>query len=71
MLHEPFIAVFDDGEIETNHREVLYSSYAWDFLREDLDTPVLKKHHVASILNGKRLDSGTHLQLLANVVWDV
>jgi hypothetical protein len=70
-LHGEFIVVFDDGEVQTNHRETIYSSYAWEFLREFPNTPVLKKHHVRTILGDKRLGSGTHLDLLASVVWDV
>jgi hypothetical protein len=66
-----FVLVFDDGEIQTNHRETCYSSYAWDFLREFPATPVLVKHHVADVLNGRLLGSNTHLELLASVVWDV
>ncbi len=66
-----FILVFDDGEMEVNHRGTVYSSYAWDFHRRYPNTPLLKKHHVDTILNGKRLGSNTHLELLASVVWDV
>jgi hypothetical protein len=66
-----FILVFDDGEIVTNHRETIYSSYAWDLLREFPATPVTMSHHVKTILNGKLLGSNTHLDLLASVVWDV
>jgi hypothetical protein len=70
-LDGEFIVVFDDGEVQTNHRETIYSSYAWAFLREFPNTPVLKKHHVRTVLGDKRLGSGTHLDLLASVVWDV
>ncbi|SAK59736.1 hypothetical protein AWB81_01887 [Caballeronia arationis] len=70
-LHGDFICVFDDGEIQTNHREVLYSSYAWDLLRDYPQTPIRTKHHVRAVLGDKRLGSNTHLDLIASVVWDV
>jgi hypothetical protein len=70
-LHGPFILVFDDGEIATNHREVCYSSYGWDLIREFPLKRVTKEHHVASVTKGRPLGSSTHLQLLAQVVWSV
>jgi hypothetical protein len=70
-LHGPFILVLDDGEIETNHREVIYSSYAWDLIREFPLERIEKQHHVADVLRGKPLGSNTHLNLLAQVVWSV
>lgn len=66
-----FIVVFDDGELLTNHRETVYSSYAWDLLREFPATPVLMRHHVRTVLGDKLLGSNTHLDLLGSVVWDV
>jgi hypothetical protein len=65
-----FICVFDDGEMEVDFRSTIYSSYVWQFHREFPRTPVLKKHHVLSVLGDKRLGSNTHLDLLASVVWD-
>jgi hypothetical protein len=70
-LYGPFILVMDDGDIETNHREVIYSSYAWDIIREFPLKRMTKEHHVASVMKGKPLGSSTHLNLLANVVWSV
>lgn len=67
-----FTLIFDDGEIETNAKETLYSGYAWDFLRTYPQTPVLKKHHVHDLVQGKnRLGSDTHLTLLGRVMWSV
>jgi hypothetical protein len=66
-----FILVFDDGEIETNFRETLYSSYVWNFHRHYPDAPLLKKHHVQTVLAGNRLGSETHLELLGNAMWSV
>jgi hypothetical protein len=70
-LFGDFILVFDDGEVQTNHRETCYSSYCWDLLREFPATPVLIKHHVSQVLNGQLLGSNTNLELLASVVFDV
>ena len=72
MLTGSFCLVFDNGEeIQTNFKETLYSSFVWDFHREFPTTPLLPKHHVKSILNGRRLGSDTHLDLLGTVMWDV
>lgn len=68
-----FILKFDDGQtMETTARQTIYSSYAWTFHREFPDTPLLKTHHVGSILTGgKLLSADTHLILLGNAMWDV
>ena len=67
-----FILIFDDGEeIITNPKAALYSSFFWDFHRQYPNTPLLYKHHVDSILNGKLLDAKTHKLLLENVFFDV
>ncbi|MBB5409358.1 hypothetical protein HDG34_003299 [Paraburkholderia sp. HC6.4b] len=71
MLHGTFRLMFDDGELQVDHRSTLYSSYGWDLLREYPAAPVLMRHHVTHVLDGRRLDTGTHLKLLANVAWDV
>lgn len=71
ILTGSFVLVFDDGEITTNAKATIYSGYAWDFHRLYPDTPLLMKHHVDTILNGKRLGSDTHLELLGTVMWSV
>lgn len=63
------IVVFDDGEIETNWRETIYSSYAWEFHRRYPNTPMLKKHHIKEILGDKRLNARTHLDLFGNAMF--
>lgn len=69
---QPFIIVFDDGaELETTDREVLYSSYFWDFHRKYPNTPLLQHHHVAYVLRGKALTSKTHIELMGLIYWDV
>lgn len=69
MLAGDFVLIFDDGELEVNARTTIYSSYAWEFHRLYPATPLLKKHHVVSVLGGKRLSSGSHLELLGNAMW--
>lgn len=69
ILDGPFKLVFDDGEIETNANETLYSSYVWDAHRKFPGVPLLKEHHVGVLLGGSRLNSGTHLALIGRVVW--
>lgn len=67
FLTGEFILVFQDGEVITNYKDVVYSSYTWDFIREYPNTPLLTKHLVTTVLNGKKLNSNTHLTLLGNV----
>lgn len=71
ILDGPMVLQFDDGEIETNAHETLYSSYAWDAHRKYPGAPLLKAHHVNTLLNGARLNSGTHLSLIGRAVWHV
>lgn len=70
-LYGPFVLVMDDGDIVTNHREVVYSSYAWDLIREFPLKRVTSEHHVSSVTKGKPLGSNTHLNLLAQIAWSV
>ena len=68
----PFILVFDDGvEIQSTEKEALYSSYFWDFHRRYPQTPLLSRHHVQFVLQGKALTSKTHIELLGQIYWDV
>lgn len=71
ILTGDFIVVFADGELQTNARETLYSSYAWDFHRMYPKTPLLKRHHLRGLLGNQRLGSDTHLELLGVVMWSV
>lgn len=71
MLDGEFILVFDDGEIRTNWKETVYSSYVWELHRNYPAAAMLKKHHVATTLKGKRSGSSTHLSLLKSAVWSI
>lgn len=67
LLKGKFTLIFDDGEIETNWKETVYSSYVWDMHRQYPETPLLKAHHVSRILKGRQLGSSTHLKLFSVV----
>lgn len=70
-LAGPFIIVFDDGEeMLTNHKEVIYSRYFWEFHVRYPGLPILAKHHLQSVLKGGRVGMGTHIKLIQNVLWD-
>jgi len=63
---------FDDGTVvDTNDKEILFSSYVWDFHRRYPNTPMLPCHHVKHVLNGKTFNAGTHIKLMEYVYWDV
>lgn len=68
-LEGDFILMFDNGEIQTNEKETLYSLYAWEYHRLYPDTPLLLQHHVRSVTNGQLAGTDTHLDLINNVLW--
>lgn len=70
-LFGDFVLIFDDGqELVTNHKETIFSRYAWEFHNRYQGTPLLARHHVSTILEGGRVTMSTHLDLLNNVLWD-
>lgn len=69
ILTGTFNLRFDDGDLETDYKETLYSSLAWRFHKEFPNTPLLKEHHVKSIIKSKSAGVKTHLILLGNVMW--
>lgn len=69
ILDGSFTLVFDDGEVQTNASETLYSSYVWDAFRKYPSVPFNKNQHVNVLLNDSRLNSGTHLTLIGRAVW--
>lgn len=72
MLTGRFTLRFDDGEeLETSAEETLLSSYAWEFHRKYTHTPLLKEHHLTSVLKGREYNAKTHLQLFNAVYWSV
>lgn len=69
-LRGTFVLVFEDGEIETNWKETVYSAYAWRAFHVQFPlTPFLKDHHVKSIIKNGKLGSRTHLDLLGACMW--
>lgn len=70
LLTGEFILVFDDGELQTNYTETIFSRYFW---RYHLEYPNLKlsvKHHVTTILKNDLYNAKTHISLLNNILWD-
>ena len=61
----PLTVVFDDGELVTNNRATIYSSFAWDFQRQYPDTPLTMDCH----LGKRRVTSGRHLDLMGPGFW--
>ena len=67
----PLIVVYDDGhEQVTNHKEVIYSRYFWEFHNQYPGTPLLKNHHLQAVLKGGRIGMTTHMKLIQNILWD-
>jgi hypothetical protein len=69
FLQGDFICVFDDTEVVTNYKEVIFSSYTWEYHRLYPDTPMLASHHVRAVIGQKKLNNSTHLKLIANCLW--
>lgn len=70
-LRGEFIVVFRDGELITNHKEVIYSSYVWDYHRKYPNTPLLMSHHIKSLNKDGETAASAHLKLINNVLWSV
>lgn len=70
ILTGEFILEMDDGEIQTNALETLFSSYAWRFHTTYPKTPLLIRHHVKTTMNGARYTANTHSKLLMTVLED-
>jgi hypothetical protein len=70
-LNGDFILVCDDGELEVNEKDVIYSRYAWDLHLEYPKIPMLLEHCSRSLVKNGHISSKTHLKLLGNVVYTV
>lgn len=67
----PFIIVFDDGtELETFHKEAIYSRYYWEFFVRYPNMPILPRHYVQHTLDGARISASTNTKLLNTILWD-
>lgn len=72
MLRGDFTLVFDDGStVQTNYKECIYSSFAWDYYREYPDVVIDKNSHVTSITKGNRITTDTDAKLAAVAFFNV
>ena len=62
----PMKIIFDDGELVTDNRKTIFSSFCWKIHRFYPETPVLKSHHMGS----QRFTSQTNVDLIGEVYWD-
>lgn len=69
-LDGEFTLVFDDGEIQTNERETIYSAYFWEFHRMFHNVPLTTKHHVRSVMKRGEPTAGMAKALMENIYWD-
>lgn len=70
-LYGDFILVFPDGELITNERECIYSSYVWEYHRRYPNTPLLKYHHIKDMNGNKETIASAHLKLINRALWSV
>lgn len=70
-LEGDFIIYFSDGEYETNEREVIYSSFVWDYFRKYPKTPMLMRHHLRYLTGGGDPSAQILLKMVQNVYWSV
>lgn len=71
MLTGEFTLVFSDGEIQTNAKQTIYSSYVWVLHNEYPGSELKMSHHVQPHMSKGVLKSDTHLKLLTQIKWDV
>lgn len=72
IIPEDFIMVFDDGvELITTIKECLFSSYFWDFHRRFNNLPLLKTHHVKSVLKHNTLSVKNIGNIFTNIYSDL
>jgi hypothetical protein len=70
-LNADFLIEFEDGVMESNEKDVIFSHYAWEFHRKYPKTPLLKSHFLRSVIKNGMIGSKTHLNLIRNVLFDV
>jgi hypothetical protein len=69
MMQGRMIVRYDDGtEEEVSFKDIVYSSYAWEFHRRYRKTPLLPKHLARNVLGKNRMGPSTHLKLLGNAI---
>lgn len=70
-LRGEFKLAFDDGVIETNHKETAYSRLFWELINHYPKAPLLIKHHYKTVNTEGILTAKTHLKMFDSVVWDI
>ena len=70
-LEGNFIIVFDDGEVNSSHVQMIYTSYLWDLLREFPLEKLSKRFHVSSCIKEYFFATKTHTELMNNIYWDI
>lgn len=68
-LNGDFLVQFDDGVIQGNEKDVLYSHYVWDFHRKYPHTPLLKSHFLKDLIKDGLAGGDTHLELIGRVLY--
>lgn len=71
LNNQDLTLIFDDGEVVTTGRKLVYSLFFWKLHELYTKTPLLKRHFVDSVLKGGLLTSNTHIDLLGNIAKDV
>ena len=71
-LEGPILVRFDDGDVLTTGREIIFSRYIWE-LRRNYPNVRLSKHHQLRSVTGEMgyINNGTHTQLLGNMLFDI
>lgn len=64
---EDLTIVFDDGEIVSDQRKAIFSTYMWGLYNYFPHAPVLKRHFIGD----QRVGTDTHLKLINQVRWDI
>lgn len=70
-LPNRFVIEFEDINVDATRIKTIYSDFFWDLIREYPNTPILSRHYVDSVLNGKSLSSSTHTRLLGVLYKDI
>lgn len=66
-----FILRMDDGDIETNYKEVLFSRYCWEAHALYPKLPFYKRHLISSVMKHGAVDTKSHARLLSNIHKDI
>jgi hypothetical protein len=64
-----FTLIFDDGEVKTNAKQTFISSFCWDIHRHFPKLPLLKKHHLTSIIGIDGVyKASSHVSVLDEII---